>query len=93
MKDLDNAVVSSQVNPVWTDESNIAASEFEVLFVVQLGPLSLTPYQLLEGGEGVVKAMVQFINQHPAARYVCVPCAERRCEVHGNGRNMSSCVC
>ena len=78
MRDADNAVVSSQVNPVWMDKDNIATSEFEVLFVVQLGPLSLTPYQLLEGGEGVVKAVVQFINQRPAERYMREPCACRR---------------
>ena len=89
---MDNAVVSSQVNPVWTDKDNIATSEFEVLFVVHLGPLSLTPYQLLEGGEGVVKAVVQFINQRPAERYVCTLCAGRGREVYGNGE-ACGCVC
>ena len=56
------------MNPVWSEDGGIAASVFEVVFVAQLGPLSLTPYQLQRGGEGGVTAVVQFINHHPAVR-------------------------
>ena len=69
VRDASNAAVSCQVNPVWTEEGGIATSVFEVVFVAELGPLSLTSYQLQRGGEGGITAVVQFINRPRAVRW------------------------
>ena len=66
---------------MWTEEGGIATSVFEVVFVAELGPLSLTSYQLQRGGEGGITAVVQFINRPRAVRWA----AWEKCTLIGLG--------
>ena len=68
VRDSNDNIMTSQLNPVLLDGGQIAGDKFQLVFVATLPALGVAHYLITAGSQQMVKAEVQYINISPPSK-------------------------